>query len=191
MSRWEKFALLRGTCICFIVFLRDVYDPEIMRASPGWGDPIRLLTLLVPMSAALAVAEVVAAWLPGPWMTEGRRGWRRAVLCATCGFAPYLLSLAQTSIQLPDRSFIWRHRRALEAAVRNGTDNDHIFDSIERRGSRTIIRFGAYGVGDSYFIIHDPSTFPEVEDKQDVDEFLRSSRWKIAHIWGPWYVLVT
>jgi hypothetical protein len=113
-----------------------------------------------------------------------------AVVRAMCAVFPVIVFFGGHALQIPDWSFIWRHREELDAVLDGAHAERNGFMGVQHRGSRTVIQARNLSISDCYWLIHDERE-PSAEELFDDDSlsFPRHGA-RPRHVFGPWYALV-
>lgn len=151
---------------------------------------------LLAFYAALALGETVASVflaLRSRLKREAmamRRHLFSVIVRSFCGVLPLLMVRASVQLRFSDRCYLDRHRQDLEAVV-NGADPEHFgFMDVYREQRWTVIQAVNFSIGDCYWIIYSPDVFPS-EEAATGGSVLHQRLWKVKHIWGPWYSLLS
>ena len=117
-----------------------------------------------------------------------RRHSYSVIVRAFGGALPVLVIQTARLTLVADRCYLQRHMQELEAVV-NGADPEQFgFMDAYRDPQWTVIQAVNFSIGDCYWIIHSEVMVPSEENGP---AFLTGRLWKVVHIWGPWYSLLS
>jgi hypothetical protein len=195
---WELFAFVRGVSLAALVALEFVDMRENPTNWPWESLRFVLLLLAILLSAAFGAFETL--WSLGRALliattrdhATGQvvRNLAAAPVRAACAVLPLVVLFGGQSLGVPDRIYIWRHQRQLDAVLRGADAESNGFMGAQHDGTRTVIQASNLSISDCYWLIYDERE-PTTEElfADDSLSFPRHGA-RPWHVFGPWYALV-